>query len=310
MSILEYPIAPMKAPSATLTEEALRFLDYPVLVSPKMDGLRALGAKRQLLSKTLAPFRNEAMQYLAESGMFAGMDGELVAGSPSGDDVLRRSYSAFMSSAGEPDWYYWVFDRWDMPDTGFASRYDAAQRSVAAAAKRLGPRVRVMPQYRCDSPVAVLKQEEHALAEGYEGLMVRSMFAPYVPKRCTVKSGYLLKLKRFQDGEALLLYVEEAVSNANEAKVLGDGSTRRGRSAAGRSTGNGLAGSVVGIDTKTGVEVKASTARLTAEERLELLRIADELAGESPLFTYRRFGSGDGAPRFPVFHSLRDASDI
>ena len=152
--------APMKAPSKSLEASELDGLSYPLYGSPKLDGLRAVGLGTSLLSKTLSPFRNRHMQeVVAVSGLLHGLDAELVAGSPVGDDVLRRSYSAFMSADGVPDWHLHVFDKWDAPG-GFTSRHSKAQEAVSLAASKIGPRVKVLPHYRCDSPDDVLRLEE------------------------------------------------------------------------------------------------------------------------------------------------------
>lgn len=61
--------------------------------------------------------------------------------------------------------------------------------------------------------------KEKCLSEGYEGVMVRDPAGPYKCGRSTVREGWLLKIKRFEDGEAEVLETYEGMSNYNEAGV-------------------------------------------------------------------------------------------
>ena len=59
--------------------------------------------------------------------------------------------------------------------------------------------------------------EEECLAEGYEGVMIRTPDSPYKCGRSTEREGWLLKIKRFEDAEAVVLDTYEGMSNQNEA---------------------------------------------------------------------------------------------
>lgn len=65
--------------SATL-EDPLR-LTWPVLGSPKLDGLRCIIKDGMALSRNLKPFRNKFVQEQL-STLPNGLDGELIVGSP------------------------------------------------------------------------------------------------------------------------------------------------------------------------------------------------------------------------------------
>ena len=46
------------------------------------------------------------------SGTFDGLDGEIIVGPATAEDVYRVTNSAVMSRDGEPDFTYWLFDKW------------------------------------------------------------------------------------------------------------------------------------------------------------------------------------------------------
>src|ERR1019366_2010177 len=56
-------------------------LKFPVLVSDKLDGVRATVQGGQLLSRSLKPIRNKNVQKLFK-GLPEGLDGELIFGDP------------------------------------------------------------------------------------------------------------------------------------------------------------------------------------------------------------------------------------
>ena len=53
-----------------------------------------------------------------------------------------------------------------------------------------------------DNNEELIDYEQGAVEDGYEGVMLRDPSAPYKYGRSTVRKGYLLKLKRFEDSEA------------------------------------------------------------------------------------------------------------
>ena len=85
--------------------EALR---YPVLVSPKLDGIRCVIHNDQPVSRTLKPIPNRFIQ--SELGFYPPFDGELMVGDPLDPAAFNKSTSGIMSHDGEPAFTFWVFD--------------------------------------------------------------------------------------------------------------------------------------------------------------------------------------------------------
>ena len=101
-----------------------------------------------------------------------------------------------------------------VPGASFKVRLDALKTCVKGI-----PNVRVVPQVLVHNEEELRAFEEKCLAEGYEGAMVRSLEGPYKCGRSTVKEGYLLKVKRFEDGEAEILEVAARLARQGDADV-------------------------------------------------------------------------------------------
>ena len=97
--------------SATLKDTTK--IRYPVLVSPKLDGIRCLmlydhDNVTRPFSRKLLPIPNKYINRCL-AGLPA-FDGELIVGEPTGSDCINRASSGVMSVEGTPDFTYHVFD--------------------------------------------------------------------------------------------------------------------------------------------------------------------------------------------------------
>jgi DNA ligase 1 len=299
----------MKAPSESVAEAELAGLRYPLLASFKLDGLRAVGRGRVVVSRTLKPFRNAFLNAQFAGADVEGLDGELAVGDPFGDDLLSRTMSGITSEEGEPDFTWWLFDDFSAPPGhSFQARHFGLARRVAALPRALRARCEVLPHRYCFDHGEVLELEREALGARYEGLMLRDPMGPYKAGRSTRREALLLKLKRFVDGEALVTGVEEASHNTNEGVRQPDGSLRRSTRRAGMAL-SGAIGVIVGQDLVTGETVRMGTGRMTADERRRYQSVPDLIVGR--IAKYRRFPSSTfEAARFPTFQAFRDKSDM
>ena len=131
--------------------------------------------------------------------------------------------------------------------------------------------------------------------EGYEGAIVRDPHGPYKHGRSTMKQGWMLKLKHFDDDEAVILDTEELMHND-------DTSTRKKENLVPGNTLGALVVQWKGEEFKIGTGFDAST-------RAELWAKRDALIGGFVKFKYQGTSSY-GVPRFPVFLGLRDERDM
>lgn len=290
-------------------------LTFPLIASPKLDGVRAIVTAAGILSRSLKPIPNRHVQELL-LGLPVGLDGELIVGDPTAKDAYRKTVSVVMSDDKPIDGL--VFFVFDLQQAGPYLERAAALRQVMEV-EHPAP-LYLVNQIQVDSLERLEELEKSWVDEGFEGAILRKPDSPYKHGRSSVREGYLLKLKRFQDGEAVVIGVTELMHNGNEATVNELGRTARSHKKAGL-VGAGVMGTLVVRDVKTGVEFEIGTG-FTAEERRtiwqEQLRqdwhasiVGDIVSGPlGRLVKYKHFPSGaKDKPRHPVFLGWRDRLD-
>lgn len=284
-------------------------LRFPLLVSPKLDGIRATYWGGQLYSRSLKLIPNLHIQAKAKQARLpAAFDGELVVGDPWGEGVFNRTTSGVMSIQGEPSFTWWVFDY--VPDADkdshmFQGRYNRLATNTSAI-QAFNPWIKVLEHRLVHNVEELIAAEQHCLDQGFEGLMARDPYGPYKHGRSTAKEGWLMKIKRFADAEALVIGFEEEMQNTNEATTNELGHTQRSTHAAGM-VGKGRLGNLV-CKTPEGVEFSLGGG-FTAEQRAQLWAIRDTLIGR--LAKYKHFPIGiKDKPRFPVWIGFRDVRDM
>lgn len=280
---------PMLACEADLSK-----LKFPVLASPKLDGVRAIIRDGVVLSRSLKPIPNRHVQTMLGRPELEGLDGELILGDPTHPEAYRRTVSAVMSIEGEPDVDFHVFDRWDRDYP-----YNEVALSYGLTIPVCSTLIRTMEE---------LEEYEVALLDkGYEGVMLRDPQSPYKFGRSTAKEGYLLKLKRFADSEAEIIAFEELMHNQNEATINETGHTERSTKQDGLLPA-GTLGALVVLDIQSGVEFKIGTG-FTAAERQKFWNLRASLRGALVKYQYFPTGSKE-KPRFPSFQGFRHRIDL
>lgn len=278
-------------------------LKFPVFASPKLDGIRASVVKGKLLTRSLKEVPNRTIFDLYSKPGFEGLDGELIVGSPTAPDVYRQTVSGVMSRDGSPDFTYQVFDLHNVP-AGYDRRL---QRLVDAFEDSFG-HVRVLPQSFIGHPDDLLAYEADQVNRGFEGVILRRPDAPYKFGRSTAREGYLLKMKRFQDSEAVVLEIIEEMHNGNEATTNALGRTERS-SHKENKVGKGRMGALLVRDIKTGVEFQIGTG-FTDEDKAWWW---ERRHGPQvwPVVKYKFFPVGvKDKPRHPVYIGLRSKADL
>ena len=272
-------------------------LCYPMLISQKLDGVRALILNGVVVSRSLKPIPNRHVQRLFKD-LPEGLDGELIVRAPTAPDVFRTTTSAVSSIEGEPDVVFFVFDQ-VIPRVWFENRL-----VLAAQVIRDLDSVELVKHGRVNSETELFAAEEVSLGLGYEDLMLRDPYGPYKFGRSTLNEGWMLKLKRFLDSEAEIIGFVEKMHNGNEAKVNALGLTERSSHKANK-VGVGTLGALQVRDLKTGVEFEIGTGFDEATRK--------QLWQQRPLgqlVKYRYFPKGmKDKPRFPSFLGLRPEWD-
>ena len=283
------------------TDADLDKLRFPLLASAKLDGVRAVVRGGVVYSRSNKPIPNKFVQQ--KFCKFEHFDGELICGDPTSKSCYRDTVSVVMSLDKAADNAgFFVFD--SVRDLG--ANYGVRHRWITAK-RDLPENVILHDQVLCASLDDVLDYEAECLEDGYEGLILRDPDAPYKTGRSTVKEGYLLKLKRFCDAEAVVIGFEERMENQNEATVNELGRTKRSSHKAGK-VGRGDLGALV-CRTAEGIEFSIGTG-LDDAAREDLWAIRnDDLIGRIVKYKFFPVGVKD-KPRHPVFLGWRMKEDL
>ena len=284
-------------PLLAYTVEDTSTLKYPLFASVKLDGIRCLVIDSVAYSRNMKPIKNEYVQKCIGKPEYNGLDGELIVGDIFAKDCYRQTNSGVMSKDGEPDFKFYVFDRWDMGNFKFETRYTNIPKL---------PFVEIVSQWEMNSEGELLMFETELLEKGAEGVMVRSVDGIYKNGRSTAKDGILGKLKRFSDAEYRIVGFVERMHNANEATRNELGYIERS-SHKDNLVGRNDLGALV-LETADGQKFNCGTGFDDAL-RAEIWANKDAYLGRMAKVKSFLIGVKD-LPRFPVFISLRDEGDI
>lgn len=280
-------------------------IKYPVFASPKLDGIRAAVVDGKLLSRTLKPIPNRHIYSQLSANWLDGLDGELIVGSPTSKTCYTDSVSNVMAHDKMPNYTYYVFDDHSNPTATYRFRRERLLDNFNGRIN--SPQICLLEQNLISCEDDLLAYEATKVAEGYEGVIIRNPEAPYKYGRSTVREGYLLKVKRFEDSDAEILGFEEEMFNGNEAQTNELGRTKRSTAAQGL-VGKQTLGAFRVRDCVSGVEFSIGTG-LTAAERQQFWDRQDDFRGK--ILKYKFFAVGvKVAPRHPVFLGMRDARDM
>ncbi len=295
-------------------------LRFPVLGTPKLDGIRALttpplvigsrGHECDIVSRNLKLIPNEFIQVKCRGDLRPGLDGELLAHSHHEAwptlPTFQSCSSCIMSHDGWPSFRYYVFDicpqnLGGLKDPGYQKRVE-----ILAGLHLPDYVVRVLP-INIPDVEHLAAYEAACLSEGYEGIMIRTPDSPYKAGRSTFKEQWLVKIKRFEDSEFEVLEVIERYHNNNAPEKDANGYQQRSTHAAGLTPAGDM-GSLRVRDTKTGVEFQVGTG-FDALQRVNIWTFRSTYIGAIGKYKFQPHGVKE-APRFPVFVGWRHKEDL
>lgn len=301
--------------AATLKDEAQ--LKFPLLASPKLDGIRTIVKNGVLLSRNMKPIPNRFVQETILPRkvvkLLEHFDGELIVGSATAEDVFNKTTSAVMTHDKPCQVVLHAFDyaKEELRGTPFIERFShmkkLIQRAYESTQGTFAAELCAVPHRKIEDMGELLTMEIEALKIGYEGLMLRSIDGPYKWGRATAGEGFLLKLKRFHDSEAIVIGYDELMSNANEQTKDELGRAKRSTHKA-NMVPLGTLGALAVRDLKTGVEFNIGSGFDDTTRRL-LWGRRKTLKGIIVKYKYFPVGVKE-KPRFPVFLGIRDARDL
>lgn len=307
-------------------------LVFPYMASPKLDGVRAFIKDNTLYSKSGKPIANKFLQkHLGAPTAHNCLDGELVCG-PHDEHTYRRTTGEVRRIEGRPkDWAFYVFDHIDNNGAPATKRHQNVELWKDLAPdlgrpherlKRNGVdsvftdavrafRIKVVPYVLVRNLQELDAIEARYLAQGYEGVMLRSPDSPYKHGTATVKENYLLKLKKFTDGEAQILDYVEFNHNDNVAFRDAQGFKKRSSARSGKRPGNKLGKLIVrAINGPFKGKVFEVGTGYTNKERIDIWTRREELLGDTITFRCQLFTGGYDLPRIPTFQGFRPDYDM
>jgi DNA ligase 1 len=282
-------------------DEALR---WPMLASPKLDGVRCLVIDGVPTSRSLKPLPNRALLDWLPWKLLEHCDGELIIGDPTAPDAYNRTTSAIMSHDGDlTGLRLYVFDHFEHPDEPYFIREALAREATGLANER----ATILNSLELRSPKALLEYEHGVVGAGYEGVMLRDPMAAYKFGRTASKGAELLKVKRFEDSEAEILGVQQLMRNGNAQERSELGLAKRSSAQAGLVPEE-MIGALLVRDVKTGVEFAIGSG-FDRGQRATFWTWRDKLPGMLVKYKYQPAGVKE-APRFPVFLGMRSTLDL
>lgn len=285
-------------------------LHYPLFASIKIDGIRALLTKDGLLSRSLKKIPNKALQshflaLLKQYPMLEGLDGELCASSMFDPNLMQKTTSVCMSHNSSADQVvFYVFDIWNNPTIPYRIRLSILERKLV---KPIDPIV-ILPQTQVMDASQAEQFENAAIDQHAEGIILRSPNAPYKYGRSTLREQYLLKVKRFEDSEAIIVGASPLLVNNNEQTINNLGLAERSSSIANKIEANMLGSlHVRNLNSNTIFSIGSG---FTEAQRINLWENRGALMGK--IITYKSFKNTGvlNAPRFPIFKSFRSPLDL
>jgi DNA ligase 1 len=264
---------------------ALLGIPFPVYASPKIDGFRVMVQRATLVSRNGLPVRNRELQARYGRREYEGLDGELTDGPPTASDVFNRtSKVATKAAADAHNTQFNVID-W-FGDFELGMRYSCLKE--ASGGWRVDDKtIRVIKQTLVHTVAQLKAYEAKTPVAGYEGVMLRRAGqGAYVQKRSTLREFYLVRLKRFEYAEAVIVGVKPLMHNLNTDKTAAG---KRSSKKAGMAIDADRVGSAVLRDCKTGVEFDTTVGA----ERLRTWKGWPSVIGMKVRYKYQACGTKD-----------------
>ena len=298
------PFRPLLATDAIVDK-----IRWPVLASPKIDGIRGLVHNTGIMTRSNKPIPNRQVRAFFEKnlGQLLGLDGELVVGSETGLGVMQRASSGLMSYEGTPDFTFRVFDTIDYNAVlAYGARATIAREKVE---EFNDPRVTLVRQEIVGNIDQLNLFNLNCIASGYEGCMLRDPNGFYKQGRSSVKEGIILKVKVWADNEAVVIGFKERMHNTNEQVRSELGLAKRSTAKDGMVGTNMLGALRVRGLNGDFKDKEFDIGGYTHAQATDFWLNQDQLIGKIAKYKHFPIGVKD-LPRFPGFLGFRDPADM
>ncbi len=286
-------------------------LFFPLMTSLKYDGIRSPMTGGFAMSRKMLKLPNLFVQAWAQEWgrELHGLDGELIVGPPNIPDVtFNTSTSGINSADGEPDFKFYVFEKWDSMGTA-RNRYRELLATVEKMPSKLLDRIVLVIQDEVDSPAELRWHADRAIKAGYEGLIMKDPSLLYKFGRSTIKGGHALKWKEFMDFTCEIIEVKQGMKNMNVAVKDELGHAKRSSAKAGKVPVNEVGGFVVRCVEPECIyfnKVFSCGPGFLTDAQLKMLwAIKGQLPGKLTRVKSQKVGAVN-LPRFPGFWGFLD----
>lgn len=270
-------------------------IPFPVLATPKIDGIRFLIRKGKAITAQFKPIPNIALREWMEAHLNEGLDGELKM-----PGAFNKTSSAVMSHEGNTKGLkFIVFDYVRGWDTTRA--YSNRMRDLIALnnkyIEKLIPTV-------IHNERELAAYESKCLNAGHEGVMLRIPEGGYKSGRSSLRQFWLIKLIRSLSAEARIIGFKQLMSNQNEQITSETGRSKRSSKKEGK-VAKAMVGSFIvkGINGEHKNKV-FKCGGLTSSLRKDAWKHQDKYLGQTITYEYKPYGEKD-LPRQPRFKAFR-----
>jgi hypothetical protein len=289
-------------------------LVFPVWVQYKVDGVRMLVRDSIATGRSMKKYKNKKMTEYFSQPCFNGFDMEIGATHPNDPDLCRLSTSVVNTIKGELPKFAVVFDFLDEDlldnSFGYNTRMSLLKDYLLDTHVDLPSDVELIfsKQYKINSQEELEEFYAKALEMNYEGLIIRKQDGKHKSGRCTVNEGNYLRMKPTGDSEGVVISLEEAYENQNEAKTNELGHTERSTHQE-NMVPKGMIGAMWIKDIHTGQELKIGAGKMPHSERTLLFENQEEVIGALVKYAFLATGQKD-KPRHARYISHRAWEDM
>jgi DNA ligase-1 len=299
----EKSFKPMLAPNEKVD---LSTLNYPLLASTKLDGIRCIFYKGQILSRSLKQIqcqqlreRLEPLRQFSELNQVI-FDGEIYSPKLTFQQITHFTMTRDLGDEELPEHLrFYCFDMLDGFDRPFEIRNDVMEGTIGMYNHIAYP----VKQKEVNSEKEITTYFEEVLSQDYEGLILRDPKSFYKFGRGTIKEGIIFKVKPFLDFDGQIIDVIQATEvNEDAEKKINE---------LGRSVTSKKKGERHTIDKASAFMVKYEgkdlkvVLSMTDEEKEEVWKNRDSYLGKWISYKGMLVGSKD-VPRHPVMLRFRE----
>lgn len=287
-------------------------------MQPKIDGMRTfISSEAVPQTRSGKEWKHRPLRAFAQAlPSLRGKDGEVVPGHYFNANAFRDAMSSIRAEDGTREFTYYLFDDVTMDEYAYLHRFDAIKGWISKHGEYhegdgYHARVLLTETSRVKTLAEIRELEENHIIEGWEGSMLRRPDRPYKFGRSTNLGGHLIKLKGYEDAEAVVIGYQPWYENHNTATQSPLGYQVRSSHAEGKVPIERLGALEVHLLTDPSVTFKIGVMRgITHADRDRLWQERDSLIGRICKFKHQGYGGGYDAPRTPVFLNWRSPTEF